>query len=270
MNMSTLCRLGAAALIMGLIGCAPARMSVKPSFWKETQLKVGVATMPAPKLAAYHAGSEGLLDAAINSAMAGSLEAHLQSLDTSKFATVADQYVEKLNERGLSARRLAKTVNPLTMQPFTEQSSSEFAERDMRPLAEKEGIDMLILLSLQQCGTTRDYYGFIPLGPPKALCVSKGEMIDLKTNQITWRAYPESKEATLPVEGEWDQAPDYRNVTRAVDRAMAQAQVFLVEDFFKTSQLAASSQPACTDTPEFRNASAVEKKRIIESCRQKN
>jgi hypothetical protein len=247
MNMPTLCRMGAAVLIMGLVGCAPARMSLKPSFWKETQHKVGVATLAAPKLAAYRAGSEGLLDMAINSAMSGSLEAHLQSLDASKFAAVADQYVEKLNERGLNARRLSKTVNPLTMSPFTSEAPGEFAERDLRPLAEQEGIDMLILLSLQQCGTTRKYYGFIPLGPPEALCVSKGELIDLRTNQIAWRAYPEISEAILPVEGEWDQAPDYRNVTLAIDKAMTRAQVFLLEDFFGPSQRATSRPPRVSD-----------------------
>jgi hypothetical protein len=260
--------MGAAVLIMGLVGCAPARMSLKPSFWKETQHKVGVATLAAPKLAAYRTGGQGLLDMAINSAMAGSLEAHLQSMDANKFATVADQYVEKLNERGLNARRLSQTVNPLVLQPFASESSGDFAERDMRPLAGKEDIDMLILLSLQQCGTTRNYYGFIPLGPPQALCVSKGEMIDLKTNQIAWRAYPELNDTILPVEGEWDQAPDYRNVTRAVDKAMSQAQVFLLEEFFGPSQRADSIRPACTDTPEFQNASLLEKTRILERCKQ--
>lgn len=242
MNLSTLCRLGAAAVIMSLIGCAPARMSLKPSFWKETQLKVGVATIPSQKMAAHRAGSEGLLDMAINSAMTGSLEAHLQSMDANKFATVADQYVEKLTERGLNARKLDKPVNPHVLQPFTAPGSGEYAEKDMRPLAGKEGIDMLIVLSLQQCGTIRKYYGFIPLGPPEAICVSKGEMINLKTNEIAWRAYPEMNEAILPIEGEWDQAPDYQNVTRAVDRAMSQAQLFLIKEFFGSARGTAVSQ----------------------------
>ncbi|WNG23780.1 hypothetical protein F0U62_06875 [Cystobacter fuscus] len=240
MNMSTLCRMGAAVLIMSLIGCAPARMSLKPSFWKETQLKVGVATLPPQKFAAYRAGSEGLMDMAINSAMSDSLEAHLQRMDASKFAAVADQYVERLTERGLNARKLDKPVNPNLLRSFTAPGSGEFAEKDMRPLAEKEDIDMLILLSLQQCGTIRKYYGFIPLGAPEAICVSKGEMINLKTNEIAWRAYPEMSDAILPIEGDWDQAPDYRNVTRAVDRAMSQAQLFLLKEFFGSARSGAA------------------------------
>ena len=162
MNISSFSRLGVIALFMGLVGCAPTRVALKPSFWKETQYKVGVATVPAPKLAAYRSGSQGLLDIAITAAMAGSLEEHLQRLDANSIATMADPYVEKLNERGINARKLSRTVNPLTLPPFSSQSSGEFAERDMRPLAQQEGIDKLILLSLQQCGTSRAYSASSP------------------------------------------------------------------------------------------------------------
>lgn len=251
MNVSSFCRVGIVALIMGLVGCAPARVALRPSFWKETQYKVGIATAPPPQLAAYRSGNQGLLDMAINSAMAGSLEEHLQRLDASGFAAVADQYVEKLNERGINARKLSRTVNPLTLPPFSSPSSGEYAERDMRPLAAQEGIDKLILLSLQQCGTTRNYYGFIPLGAPKAYCVGKGEMIDLKTNQIEWRAYPEANDATQDVVGEWDEPPDFRNVTAAINRTMTRTQVLLFEDFFgpRTAKPETWSQGLTTRQP---------------------
>lgn len=294
MNISNLCRMGAVVLFMGLIGCGPSRVALRPSFWKETHHKVGVATLAPPQLAAYRTGNQGLLDEAINSAMAGSLEEHLQRLDASGFATMADQYVEKLDERGFSARKLSQTVEPLKLQPFEATGSGEFAERDMRPLAEKEGIDTLILLSLQQCGTTRAYYGFIPLGAPKAYCVGKGEMIDLKTNQVQWRAFPESANATQDVVGEWDEPPHFTNVTAAINRTVTQSQVFVFEDLFgprtarpekwshrmvmvrsatpPATQVAAQTQgsikPGCTDTPEYRNAPAVQKKQLLEACRQ--
>lgn len=290
MNMSSISRTAVIALFMGLVGCAPARVALRPSFWKDTQSKVGVAAVPAPKLAAYRSGNQGLLDLVINEAMAGSLEAHLQHLDANGISSMTDHYVEKLNERGVNARKLSRTVNPLTFQPFTAPSSGEFAERDLRPLAQQEGIDKLILISLQQCGTSRAYYGFIPLGAPKAMCVGKGEMIDLKTNQIEWRAYPETNDATQDVVGEWDEPPDYRNVTAAINRTMTRTQVLLFEDFFgprtarpetwsqglalhtasssTASQSTAPAKPGCTDTPEYRNASAVQKKQLLEACKQ--
>jgi hypothetical protein len=232
MKPNNLRSLAVAALLLGLVGCAPARVALKPSFWKDNPHRVGVATVAPPQLAAYKAGSQGLLDMAINSAMAGSLEEHLQRLDVSGFSTVADQYVKKLNERGINARRLAQTVAPLTFPEFTSSSSDEFAERDLRTLAGKEDLDMLILLSVQQCGTQRAYYGFIPLGPPQALCVSKGELIDLKTNQILWRTYQNNEQALQSVAGEWDEPPHFSNVTVAINQSLIQSQKFLVGEFF--------------------------------------
>jgi hypothetical protein len=140
-------------------------MALKPSFWTETQHKVGVATLPPPKLGAYRAGGQGLLDMAINNAMSGSLEAHLQTVDVSRFAAVADEYVARLNERGLNARKLAQPVDLTRMKPFTTGGSEKFAEKDLRPLAEKEQLDTLILLSLEQCGTMRPTMASSPWGP---------------------------------------------------------------------------------------------------------
>jgi hypothetical protein len=224
--------MGAAALVLCVVGCGPSRVALKPTFWNETQHTIGVTTVVAPKLGAHRAGSEGLLDMAINSAMSGTLEGHLQSMDASKFNVVADHYVEKLKERGLNARRLPEEVVPATMAPFKAESSGEFAAVDLRPLGTKEGIDKLILLSIQQCGTVRSYYGFIPLGAPKGMCISQGELIDLKTNQVEWRAFPEPGKNTVEVVGEWDEPPDFKNVTVAVEQAMLQAQEFLLQEFF--------------------------------------
>ena len=54
-----------------------------------------------------------------------------------------------------------------------------------------------------------------------------------------WRtmlvAQPES---TVPVEGSWDQAPDYPNLTAAVKKAIANAREFLFKDFFGEEQVA--------------------------------
>ncbi len=251
MNIATLCRMGSAFLVLCVVGCAPSRVALKPTFWNETQQNIGVTTMVAPQFGAHRAGSEGLLDMAINNAMSGTLEGHLQSMDGSKFKAVADEYVTKLKERGLNARRLPDEVNPATMAPFKAESSGEYAAVDLRPLGQKEGLDKLILLSIQQCGTVRAYYGFIPLGSPKGMCVSKGEMIDLKTNQVEWRAFPEPDKATVEIVGDWDEPPDFKNVTVAVDKAMTQAQVFLVEEFFgpSTAQRKSPKLSAASEKP---------------------
>ncbi|NMO13513.1 hypothetical protein HPC49_09795 [Pyxidicoccus fallax] len=218
--------------------------------------------MVIPPLQAYRGGSQGLLDEAINSAMSEGLGAHLQTLDASRFHTVADEYVEKLNAWGFSARRLPLPVDLASLPAFKSESSGEFAERDLRSLGASGDIDTLILLSVYQCGTLRSYYAFIPLGAPVAICMSKGEMIDLKTNAVRWRAYPEmDASVTVKVSGEWDEPPDYRNVTAAIAQAITHAQGFLVKEFFGKRPLS-----ACTDTPGFRNASAAERDQMLASC----
>jgi hypothetical protein len=137
--------MGAAVLVLCVVGCGPSRVALKPTFWNETQYTVGVTTVVAPQLGAHRAGGQGLLDMAINNAMSNTLEGHLQRMDASKFNVVADQYVAKLTERGLNARRLSEEVNPATMAPFKAESSGEFAAVDLRPVGTKEGIDKLIL-----------------------------------------------------------------------------------------------------------------------------
>lgn len=234
MNTSILRGLTITVLLLCGAGCAPSRMALQPTFWKETEQRIGVATVVLPPLLAHREGSEGLLDHAINNAMTGSLEAHLRTLDASRFNTVADEYVAKLNGRGFNAQRLPKPVNPSALPEFKASSSGEFAERDYRSLGASGEFDTLILLSVYQCGTLRSYYGFIPLGAPAAICMSKGEMIDMKTNALRWRAYPERPaSATVAVSGEWDAPPDYRNVTAAVEQAINRAQVFLLDEFFR-------------------------------------
>ena len=58
-------------------------------------------------------------------------------------------------------------------------------------------------------------------------------MIDLGTNNILWYREMEEKESTQPVSGEWDQDPDFPNVTKAVNIAMKKAKSLLEKDFFK-------------------------------------
>lgn len=219
-------------LVVLAAGCAPTRIALKPSFWEGAPRKIGLAVTPPPPLMALRAGGEGLLDMAINSAAAGSLEAHLQTLAAPRLEDVAGQYVEKLAARGAEARRLAEPIQLEALPPFRANSSGEFAERDLRPLGKREGIDTLILLRVQQCGTLRNYYGFIPLDAPKGFCMCRGEMIDLKTNEVIWRALPSAEDAAVEVSGEWDQPPDFANLSAAVAKAIRQAEQFLLTDFF--------------------------------------
>jgi len=43
-------------------------------------------------------------------------------------------------------------------------------------------------------------------------------------------------EASVDIDGEWDKAPDFPNVDKAIDRAIGNAKAFLEKDFFGLAQ----------------------------------
>jgi hypothetical protein len=267
MNSHSPGRLTIAVLALFFFGCAPARVSLRQDFWKEPQHKVGIAVGQMPQLHVYpipevEAAGMGLLQGAvyveIRRQKTGTLESHLQLVDVSRFGEVADQYVEKLQTLGFTARKLTRPVNMESMAPFQASGSGEFARRDLRPLATQEDIDMLVLISMDRCGTQ-----VLPFWEMEAMCVASGELIDLKTNRVEWRARMEDIDGAKPIK-DWNQAPDFPGVTKSLGEAVTQAQKYLVRDFFRASP--GAPPPGCTETDEFRAASAVEKKRLLSEC----
>lgn len=213
-------------------GCGVSNIALNSSFWGNKEVKVGVAVAKYPVPGAFRSGSEGLLDAAINASAAGDLRSHLEALDISEFGTVVDSFVVKLNERGLKAKKIAQPIDLEKLSVF-DAKSSKTTEKDMRPLAAQENIDVLILLSATKVGTTRNYYGFIPLGSPEGVCGCTGQMIDLKTNNLDWLAMIDESKVTVSVLGDWDQPPDFKNVTDAVHAAINKARKELATEFFE-------------------------------------
>jgi hypothetical protein len=218
-----------------VIGCGASNIALKPDFWQSTNQTVGVAIVKPPIPAAHRAGAQGLLDMAITSAMAGSLESHLQKMDLNAFSEIADTFATKLISRGIKAKRIADPIDLLTLPNYAASGSSgKVAEKDFRQLSKQEGIDMLILLSIERCGTLRSYYGFIALGSPKAFCLTKGQMVNLSSNTLEWSDEMEEDKATVEVLDEWDQSPDFPNVTKAFQSALQQGKRSLEAQFFKT------------------------------------
>lgn len=227
----TLALLGGLCLLV-LAGCI-AKVPVQSAFWQDKQSRIGVAFVKYPMVAAHKVGAQGLLDMAINNAVAGSLEAHLRTIDVTGFSAAADQFVQKLQERGLTAKKIAEPIDINALEKFQSPGSGDYMNKDLRSLAKTEEIDYLILLSIERVGTIRKYYGFIALGSPAGFCQARGRMVDLRTNELKWSAIQPEKEATLKVAGQWKQPPDYLNVTATVKQAVQNGATFLVTQFFK-------------------------------------
>lgn len=192
-----------------------------------------------PVAGAYKAGGQGLLDVAISAAMAKGLEAHLQQVDVNpEFGELTTDFVQTLRAQGFSAKVVPEPLDSLQEFVHTvsaDSASAKYLKQDVRFLAPKEDIDLLILLSIEQYGTIRKYYGFIPLGAPKAICILKGQMIDLQTNELRWVSIVPTQQATMSVNGEWDLPPDYPTVTAAIKGVFQRSGKYIEDEFFKTS-----------------------------------
>ena len=98
---------------------------------------------------------------------------------------------------------------------------------------------MLIVLSMGKCGTV-----LLQSWGMDAMCLSRGEMIDLETNQIVWRVEMTEGEGRVPINGEWNQAPDFPSLTESVAKAVTQAEDYLVKDFFGNAEAAPTPKSA--------------------------
>lgn len=245
MNLSRLAPLAIAAGAL-LSACAPARLAVKPEFWQGRNTRVGVAVAPVPVGAAHKVGAQGLLDMAINAAAASGLEGHLRKFSVAAFDPVCAEFTGELTKRGMVAKRLPGFLDPATFPEFKSESVEHPFKRDLTALAQREGIDVLVLLSVRRFGTIRPYYGFIPLGAPSGFFEVQGQMVDLKTNRLLWQTQIPEAEASVVTAGPWDQPPAYPNVDAALRQAIENGKAFLMREYFGAPAPAPASAPAAS------------------------
>jgi hypothetical protein len=219
-----------------LSGCGPARLAVKPDFWQGLSTRVGVAIAPPPVPGTHKVGAQGLLDMAINSANASGLDGYLQRFQLKSFEPVCAAFVGGLKERGMEAKRLPGFLDPAQFPEWKGEGVEHPFDRNLSALAQKEGIDVLVLLSVRRFGTIRPYYGFIPLGAPKGFFEVKGQMVDVRTNRLLWQTVVNEAAASVETAYPWDQDPNYPNVEAAILKAIENGKAFLTKEFFAAGQ----------------------------------
>jgi hypothetical protein len=240
--MNSLPRLASLAIAAAalLSGCAPARVAVKPEFWQSRNTRIGVAVATYPAGGAHKVGAQGLLDIAINSAMAGGLDGYLSKTKLPTFEPVCDGFVQELTKRGLPAKRLSGLVNPEELPDWKGESEEKLFGKDVAALAQAQGVDVLVLLSVRRFGTIRPYYGFIPLGAPKGFFEVKGQMVDAKTNRLLWQTLIAEADASVEAAEPWDQDPNYPNIDAALRTAIENGKAFLLREFFSVPPVQAA------------------------------
>lgn len=219
-------RLFAVAACLSLLNaCAtvPLPSTITPEFWQPPAKKVAVSVQPLPKPISYKMGNQGLLDVLINEAIANTSgwDTHVESLIFEPYEALAEELSVALKSRGLLAEVVSMDLTTLQAYKATP------AQKGVKPVFDKnlsalgkDGQDYLLLVKVNAVGTARDYYGFVPLSPPRGYLQGYATLLDLHSNEILWW---KDILVTKGVSDPWDQAPAYPNLSQAVDQAIEQS-----------------------------------------------
>jgi hypothetical protein len=237
-------------MVLLLSGCAVrGPIALDQNFWNERHVPVAVAIAKIPTPAAYKVGQQGLLDVMINNSLAGSMEASLTKADTSRALKIPENFAAQLQARGFNATMLKDAVDIEKLEKFKEDANpNAYTLQDFRKI-DAQGAERMLLVQVNAVGTTRAYYGFIPLGAPQAIFTVKGMLIDLKTNKLLWDSTTSSVQ---PIQEPWDQSPDFPNVISAINANLEKGARDFEASFLArpgaTLSISGTSTPAASTT----------------------
>ncbi len=213
-----------------LTGCVNQQnVPLKSDFWNQRAQKVVVVNNQKITPALYQEGQEGLLDIAINSVMTDKFSQHLKSSNMNWYRSLRNDFALTLKNHHIK-NSLAKDINIVALPNYRNKSDKTkvYANKDYTVLSAKLPGDKLLAIQVAQFGAIRAYYGFIPLGPPRAIVSLQGRLVNLHTNELLWR---NTTRVLLGVEGKWDQPPNYSNFDRTLKNALNTASHQLLNDF---------------------------------------
>jgi hypothetical protein len=220
------------AVLALLSGCVTVYKPIPldASFWQDRQPVIGVAAEALPEAGMVMLGQQGLLDVAINKGNAAPIVDQMKKLDVRRAAAISDNLAKGLSGRGFKVSNLA-TLDVKAFPEFKPSANAEqYSPRDFTSLKSK-GIDRLLLVTVVNLGAARNYYGFVPTSPPRAMFTVKGWLIDLKDNKLLWY---NTHQSTAAIADPWDQAPDFPNLSDAVLKNVSEGSVLFERSFFTT------------------------------------
>ena len=201
-----------------LTGCATqGPVALDKSYWQNKPESVGVVVAKVTNVGSHKQGAQGLLDVAINNAMASSIDKHLTSLKLDEFREAGHVIANHFSAQGVPAKFIDEEIDLSTVAKVKKAPPGTTA-LDFAALKSKYAVDQLVVLEVPAAGTIRSYYGFIPLGAPQGYFVCKGTLVDLQDNKILWLGTGAKQ---VVVEEPWDQeAAGYPNLTAAFYQAL--------------------------------------------------
>ena len=222
-------------IVIAMSGCAAItpNFGVKKDFWQNKSATIGVAVAKLPKAQAVKAGTQGLLDIAINNANADDLEKALNTVDISTVRQMAAKMSAYLAQKGFRVKQIAAPIDVEKLTDNEKQNDEAkgifYSKKNFAALKTSLGVDKLVLISVNAVGTIRSYYGFIPLGDPSGYAALNGTVINLSNNQMEWNQIV--TQTVAHDAGDWDTPPNFASLTKAMKLAYGQSQSILLNDF---------------------------------------
>jgi len=210
-----------------LTGCATVQppVTMAPEVWQESNETIGIAVTELPKPDTVLAGNQGLLDLAFNASMASSLTNKVRTWDVNTLNDTPNQVQKILEHQGYKTKLLGK----LDISKLKELPSKEgYAGLDYSTLKAKEGINKLILFLPTAAGTYRTYYSVMPTSDPIAQVGINSFVIDLDDNRLL---HYQTVVMQRSAAGDWDEGPEFPNLTNAFYQALDMSQQALLVPF---------------------------------------
>lgn len=219
-------------IVLLLSACATQQqVQLKKDFWqnKEQTLGILVVQVAQDRNVIQQGGRIGLLDHAINNAMASDLNAYLEKQEIVELNVLGKRIAERARAIGVKAVMIDKKITMADLKERPGQVNDGFARHDFSPIIADYKLDRLLVLSPVFTGTARNYYGFIPTSDPVGTFQAFGELIEVPSHTLVWY---KPINATRQVKQPWDQPPNFPNVTQAMRDAINTGIRLLENDLF--------------------------------------
>lgn len=230
-SIPSITRLLALVLTVSSLSSCVTKVPVSQAFWQDKTARVAVAVSAGDGRGHFFKeGNQGLLDLAINSAVTAGPDRALSKVKPDTFRKVKGDFVSGLKKRGFQTVEVKDDLQ-LKNYPKLKGGDGFNSGKDYSSILSSYKADYLIVLSLNGYGSCRPYYGFIPLGVPTGYANASGFMVKKGAAKPFWNTGLGNK-SIYPVLGEWDQSPDFKNLTDASLRAIDNSRSGLATDFF--------------------------------------
>lgn len=210
--------LGRSALLILLslviVGCATKPVAMNTNILERPDQRIHVvAAIPPLAGKLYKGGQQGLLDIAINSALASGFSSFLGTIGPDPYENLVQTTMSFLEKQGAQVSRHQTDIYYSDL-PKRSKPAKGTLKWDLSDVIESTDADYILVLNIGGYGASREYYGFIPTSYPKAVVKMEVAMID-RDHVLQWS---HSNNYGTYVGSEWKQPPDYLNITSALDK----------------------------------------------------